>query len=181
MLGETIGENVRNKIRYFDLQGIMRITSRLVEKEKDILYCAIADADNSILFHTDEKRLTGTINEIYGDEIINVTSRMPIKITKIYDETSRQWIMNIAILLESKSQKQGIVLIGYSLKSLEQQMREEVKKSVLIYFFLTLIGLAVAIYVSMRIVRPILHLAEISKRVKEGDFEAKASIRLFPG
>jgi methyl-accepting chemotaxis protein len=100
--------------------------------------------------------------------VIPPSHRRPLETQAL---TYAQQVLEVSVPVESKSDTLGMLVMGLSTRTLEQQRKEIQQITAAIGFLLLLVGLAIAFFVSSRVTRPILKMTHAFRRMADGDLQ----------
>ncbi|MFQ5887572.1 MAG: HAMP domain-containing protein, partial [Candidatus Hydrothermarchaeales archaeon] len=147
----------------------------LVQEAKaqhNVEYVYVYDADGRIVgdFHENEEQL----HSIFTDEL----SQRIIKSDEVLVEIDyEKGVLDISKPVFLGHQKLGGVRLGFNLNTLLYEIRQVVLKGIGISIGIFLLGLLVIFGIVGRITRPIEQLTQGAKRIEEGDFQYRVSLK----
>lgn len=151
--------------KYFELE-MMAID--LMKSEEDIEYIFVLDKKGEVLAHTFDRGFPVGLLEVNRD-----VSGKSYSIEKIATEKGK--FIDIAVpMMEGEA---GVVHLGFS----EQHLSEEINSIITLLLWLvvalSIIGIVIAIFLSLMIAKPVLELSKIVEAAGTGDLDQRANVR----
>jgi PAS domain S-box-containing protein len=140
----------------------------LMKSEEDIEYIFVLDKKGEVLAHTFDRGFPAELLKVNRDVFSKSYST-----ERIFTEKGE--LIDIAVpMLEGEA---GVVHLGFS----EQHLREEINSIIALLLWLvvalSIIGIVIAIFLSLMIAKPVLELAKIIEAAGNGDLDQRANVR----
>lgn len=145
-----------------------------VVKEPDVAYAIIIDMNGSVIAHSNRDDLIGQILE---DPVSRNAAASPVQLIQEFrDSHAGEEIWDIAYPIYQNSIKWGMVRIGFSKKTLSEEIARNRRDLIFLSLIAILIAGAAATLLSERISRPIRKLSDGALSISRGDLNHKLSI-----
>ncbi|MFZ2198435.1 MAG: PAS domain S-box protein, partial [Thermodesulfovibrionales bacterium] len=151
--------------KYFELE---MMALDLMKSEEDIEYIFVLDKKGEVLAHTFDRGFPAELLKVNREVFTKDHS-----IEKIATEKGE--LVDIAVpMMKGEA---GVVHLGFS----EQHLREEINSIIELLLWLVIalsvIGIVIAIFLSLLIAKPVLELAKIVEAAGTGDLDQRANVR----
>jgi len=163
MAANSVGPILTEK--YFELE---MMAMDLMKSEEDIEYIFVLDHKGKVLAHTFDRGFPIELIEVNRD-----VAKKKYSTQKIFTEKGE--LIDIAVpMMEGEA---GVVHLGFS----EQHLREEINSIITLLLWLiialSIIGIVIAIFLSLMIAKPVLELSKIVEAAGAGDLDQRADVR----
>ncbi|MBI5233333.1 MAG: HAMP domain-containing protein, partial [Deltaproteobacteria bacterium] len=179
LLGETLAIPIINDLIYERLglveEGglldnyILEIFNR---KDLDLIYIAILDEDGRVISHNN----IAEYGKVYSDPVsLKALAAGGTLITNFSDNGHRALDFGVPLTIGGK--RWGALKFGVSLKNMEYEIADTVRKIVFLTVFLLVAGFAVILLLSRRFISPITNLAATMEKTGADYLDAKVEIQ----
>jgi len=151
--------------KYFELK---MMALDMMKSEEDIEYIFVLDHQGNVLAHTFDEGFPVELMEVNRD-----VARKKYSTQKII--TEKGGLIDIAVpMMEGEA---GVVHLGFS----DQRIRAEINSIITLLLWLmialSVIGIVIAVFLSLMIAKPVLELAKIVEAAGTGDLDQRVNIR----
>ena len=151
--------------KYFELQ---MMALDLMKSEKDIEYIFVLDNKGKVLAHTFDRGFPIELMAVNRDVL-----KQRYSIGKIITEKGE--LIDIAVpMMEGEA---GVVHVGFSAQHIREEINSIIKLLLWLIIALSIIGIVIAIFLSMMIAKPVLELAKIVEAASTGDLDQRMNVR----
>jgi len=151
--------------KYFELK---MMALDMMKSEEDIEYIFVLDHQGNVLAHTFDEGFPVELMEVNRD-----VAKKKYSTQKII--TEKGGLIDIAVpMMEGEA---GVVHLGFS----DQRIRAEISSIITLLLWLmialSIIGIVIAVFLSLMIAKPVLELAKIVEAAGTGDLDQRVNIR----
>ena len=151
--------------KYFELK---MMALDIMKNEDDVEYIFVLDHLGKVLAHTFDRGFPVELMEVNRD-----VSKKKYSIEKIITEKGE--LIDIAVpMMEGEA---GVVHLGFSEQRLREEINSIIKLLLWLIIALSIIGIVIAIFLSLIIAKPVLELAKIVEAAGAGDLDQRANVR----
>lgn len=119
----------------------------------------------------------GTNRDLFRHQILNDTlTKNALESENLFLQVEDD-ILDISMPIKLSMNKLGTIRIGYSLESLNTEIRDLRNKNLLLGFIYFIIGFIISAIIISRILKPVKLLKEATKKVAEGDLNYTVNIK----
>ena len=173
-------QSSRSAILQSDFSTLQSFVPEVAKDDPEVVYAFVADKDGTVLAHSDPSRNGKPIDDPLGKELVaarELTTRR-LEDRKLYA---------LARPIDHEGQKMGTVVIAYNLGLLDDQIRRiqaeketakttAIARTAAVGLGFVLLGIAIAIFQSLRITRPLKLLAWRADQIARGDLETRVEV-----
>jgi len=156
---ETIGNILRNGIQENLLNGDFQNAQKTVvitAAQRHIQFVSVINQNNKVLF-TSERGLVNKRNTYKDSDDIKKEKSVYVK----------------SFPMINKNKDMGNIQIGFSLETLNNDLKKVVTRTIIINLVSLCLILCVSWFISGRLLRPILRMKTISEKIAKGDFSER--------
>ena len=179
LLGETLAIPIINDLIYERLglveEGglldnyILEIFNR---KDLDLIYIAILDEDGRVISHNNITEY----GKVYSDPRTLKALKAGATLTQKFLNSGHR-SLDFGVPLTIGNKRWGTLKFGVSLKNMEREIADTVRKIVFLTFFLVVAGFAVILLLSRRFISPITHLAAAMEKTGADYLNVKVEVK----
>ena len=147
-----------------------QVAGGVVDDEEDVVYSVVHGRDGRVAVFTGRTDLHGsTLNDPVSQRAVAATT--PIVQEVILQTGERGYDVAIPVFVPSSSQKWGTVRLGFSLRHAYTLIHQTRRDLFLVSLLAILCGISLAVYMAMRIARPIGQLVAGVHEFAEGSYD----------
>ena len=151
--------------KYFELK---MIALDMMKSEEDIEYIFVLDNRGKVLAHTFDRGFPTELMEVNRDVAGKRYSTQKII-------TEKGELIDIAVpMIEGEA---GVVHLGFSERHIRGEINSIIKLLLWLIIALSIIGIVIAIFISMMIAKPVLELARIAEAAGTGNLDQRVYVR----
>ncbi|OGS37723.1 MAG: hypothetical protein A2293_09390 [Elusimicrobia bacterium RIFOXYB2_FULL_49_7] len=160
---ETIGNILRNDIQQNLLDGevkSMQNTVTVTASQRHIQFVSVVGKDNSLIFTSPESQLIGKSNPFKDSSDIKKEKTVFIK----------------SYAMKHKDKNLGSIQIGFSLETLNNDLKTTVRRTVAMNLISLVLILAVSWFIAGKLLEPIVRMKAISEKIAKGNFSERLPV-----
>ena len=165
-----------------DPTTLQNFVPEIAKGDLEVAYAFVADKEGLVLAHSDTKLNGKPMTDPAAREMLTAKDAVTKEVTT---PAGKEYLFARPVIQDG--QKQGTVVLAYSLKVLEETLKKLDSdkeaafqaawvRTALVGLFFVLVGTALAIFQGLRISRPIKMLAWRADQIARGDLETRVEI-----
>ena len=179
LLGETLAIPIINDLIYERLglveEGglldnyILEIFNR---KDLDLIYIAILDEEGRVISHNN----IAEYGKVYSDPMTVKALKAGSTLIQNFSNRGHK-ALDFGVPLTISKKRWGTLKFGISLKNMEYEITDTVRKIIFLTFFFVVVGFAVILLLSRRFISPITHLATAMEKTGVDYLHVKVEVK----
>ncbi len=173
-IGKSIATGIGTLIREFDLYHVGQLIKRIGKSYPDVLYITVYDSSGAIFDEYRREEKAGPPGGKVGELAESVNLLKPVLVQRYAGRGADA--LDIAVLVEDRGEKVGYVRLGYSMASLNAEMRAQQNRLWEIGLALVILGILVSLTIARRVANPIQILSGAAHEVGSGNMNVSVDI-----
>lgn len=179
----NLSQQLENDIASFNFSGVMEAIKDGVKNNREIKYAILMDSSGRVFIHTQKPELAQTI--LAGARDRDALNQKEVA-AMTYQEGDES-VIEIVEPIQISTEPWGVLRLIYTLSLLEREIevsRNQIQKEINIMIYrsiMTSLGilgmcLIIVFFLSARISKPLIQLAESARKLSKGDFAVSSDI-----